>query len=63
MIKFLSRRAVLATAAALALLGNLPAKAQAQEWPTKPVRIITPFPAGAGPEAVLRVLAEKLQKK
>ncbi|HEY6134238.1 MAG TPA: tripartite tricarboxylate transporter substrate binding protein [Rubrivivax sp.] len=35
----------------------------AQEFPTKPVRIVTPFPAGAGPEAVLRVLAEKLQKK
>jgi tripartite-type tricarboxylate transporter receptor subunit TctC len=26
------------------------------------VRIITPFPAGAGPEAVVRLLAEKLQK-
>ncbi len=37
--------------------------AHAQEFPTKPVRIITPFPAGAGPEAVVRVLAEKLQKK
>ncbi|MET0348480.1 MAG: tripartite tricarboxylate transporter substrate binding protein [Rhizobacter sp.] len=37
--------------------------AAAQDWPTKPVRILTPFPAGAGPEAVLRVLAEKLQKK
>jgi tripartite-type tricarboxylate transporter receptor subunit TctC len=37
--------------------------AQAQEFPTKAVRIITPFPAGAGPEAVVRVLAEKLQKK
>jgi tripartite-type tricarboxylate transporter receptor subunit TctC len=37
--------------------------AQAQVFPSKPVRIFTPFPAGAGPEAVLRVLAEKLQKK
>ena len=37
--------------------------AQAQDFPTKPVRIVTPFPAGAGPEAMLRVLAEKLQKK
>ncbi|MGH8524912.1 MAG: tripartite tricarboxylate transporter substrate binding protein, partial [Gammaproteobacteria bacterium] len=36
---------------------------QAQDFPTKPVRIITPFPAGAGPESVVRVLAEKLQKK
>ena len=37
--------------------------AHAQEFPTKPVRILTPFPAGAGPEAVLRLVAEKLQKK
>ncbi len=37
--------------------------AHAQDFPTKPVRILTPFPAGAGPEALLRVLAEKLQKK
>lgn len=38
-----------------------PAAAQdAGSWPTKPVRIITPFPVGAGPEVVVRVLAEKL---
>ena len=37
--------------------------AHAQAFPTKPVRILTPFPAGAGPEAVLRLVAEKLQKK
>ncbi len=36
--------------------------AQAADWPTKPVRILTPFPAGAGPETVTRVLAEKLGK-
>jgi tripartite-type tricarboxylate transporter receptor subunit TctC len=50
-------------AAGIATFTLLGAQAQAQDWPTKPVRIITPFPAGAGPEAVLRVLAEKLQKK
>ena len=48
--------------AALATAG-LTATAHAQEFPTKTVRIVTPFPAGAGPEAVLRILAEKLQKK
>ncbi len=48
--------------AALATAG-LTAAAHAQEFPTKTVRIVTPFPAGAGPEAVLRILAEKLQKK
>ena len=42
---------------------GLAGAANAQDFPTKPVRILTPFPAGAGPEAVLRVLAEKLQKK
>ena len=59
------RRHWLATAAALATtaFSLLPGQALAQEFPTKPVRITTPFPAGAGPEAVLRVLAEKLQKK
>ncbi len=36
--------------------------AAAQDFPTKPVRIITPCPAGAGPEAVVRVLAEKRQR-
>jgi tripartite-type tricarboxylate transporter receptor subunit TctC len=53
-------------AAALAALTVLTGTASAQTaatWPDKPVRIITPFPAGAGPEAVVRVLAEKLQKK
>lgn len=60
-MRTLNRRAALALSAAAALLTALPA--QAEDWPTKPVRILTPFPAGAGPEAVLRVLAEKLQKK
>jgi len=51
-------------AACVLALGGLTATlAQAQDFPTKPVRILTPFPAGAGPEAVVRVLAEKLQKK
>jgi tripartite-type tricarboxylate transporter receptor subunit TctC len=45
------------------LLATASLTAGAQEFPTRPVRIVTPFPAGAGPEAVLRVLAEKLQKK
>lgn len=56
------RRHLLAAATfALGLLAGT--AALAQDFPTKAVRIVTPFPAGAGPEAVLRVLAEKLQKK
>lgn len=56
-------RRALGLAVALCLLGAAAMPAAAQDWPTKPVRILTPFPAGAGPEAVLRVIAEKLQKK
>ena len=36
--------------------------AQAQDFPTKPVRIITPFPVGSGPEGVLRLVADKLSR-
>jgi tripartite-type tricarboxylate transporter receptor subunit TctC len=53
-------------AAGLSVLALAAQAQQAQPvpaFPTRPVRLITPFPAGAGPEAVLRVLAEKLQKK
>jgi tripartite-type tricarboxylate transporter receptor subunit TctC len=59
------KRAVLRTvvaAAAFAAASLASAGAAADDFPTKPVRIITPFPAGAGPEAVVRLLAEKLQK-
>ncbi len=56
---------LLAAAAVTALsLLAVPAQvaAQAADWPTKPVRILTPFPPGAGPETVTRMLAEKLGK-
>lgn len=49
-------------AACLMALQMLPMDVDAQDFPTRPVRILTPFPAGAGPEGALRLLAEKLQK-
>ncbi len=49
-------------AAAWALAFGLSLVASAQEFPTRPVRILTPFPVGGGPEATLRMLAEKLTK-
>ena len=36
--------------------------AQAQDFPTKPVRILTPFPVGSGPEGLLRLVADKLSR-
>jgi tripartite-type tricarboxylate transporter receptor subunit TctC len=44
------------------LVLGLALNAQAQTFPSKPVRIITPFPVGSGPEGVARMVAEKLSK-
>jgi len=41
------------------LLGAAPGIAQ--DWPTKPVRIIVPFAAGSTPDIVVRLIADKLQ--
>jgi tripartite-type tricarboxylate transporter receptor subunit TctC len=49
----------------VAVLGTLALcglSAQAQDFPTKPVRILTPFPVGSGPEGVLRLVADKLSR-
>ncbi len=55
----LSRLLFAATVLAVACGAPL---AQAQQYPTKPVKIITPFPSGSGPDSVLRLIGEKLSK-
>ncbi len=58
------RRAALVSAGlAVALASLFPAAASAQEWPTKTVRIINPYPVGGGPDGIARLLADKLSKK
>jgi len=37
--------------------------ALAQDWPTKTVRIVVPFGAGATPDTIARLIADKLQQK
>ena len=39
------------------------AGASAQDWPTKPVRIVVPFGPGSTPDIVARLIADHLQKK
>ena len=57
----LQRRTLLALASA-SLAMSLPLAATAQTFPTKPVRIITPFPVGGGPDGVARLVADKLSR-
>jgi tripartite-type tricarboxylate transporter receptor subunit TctC len=45
----------------LALLVALPLAALAQQYPSKPVRVVVPYPAGSTPDIIGRTLAERLQ--
>jgi tripartite-type tricarboxylate transporter receptor subunit TctC len=53
------------TGNALALIGVLIGlePAAAQEWPTKTVKIIVPFGPGSTPDAVARLIGDRLQQK
>lgn len=51
-----------ATWACVALAGLLAWPAHAQDYPSKPIKIIAPFPAGTGPDANTREIAAELSK-
>lgn len=59
----LSRRRALQAGLTLAAatLANQPA--WAQSWPTKPIRLIVPFPPGGGTDLAARIVAERLAVK
>lgn len=46
----------------LAIAAALPMVALSQAYPSKPVRILVPYPAGSTPDIIGRTLAERLQK-
>jgi tripartite-type tricarboxylate transporter receptor subunit TctC len=49
-------------AAAATLFTGLPGLAQAQSWPTRPVKVIVPYQPGQGTDLATRYLAEHLGK-
>src|SRR4051812_1558809 len=59
----LSRRSLLATAGgtATAWMAGGAARAQA-DYPTRPVRVVVPFPAGGATDILARLMAQKLSE-
>lgn len=57
-----TRRAALAATAAAALAGPRIARAQS-DYPSRPVRIIVPFPPGQATDIVMRLVADELSRR
>ncbi|MCW5641220.1 MAG: tripartite tricarboxylate transporter substrate binding protein [Rhodoferax sp.] len=56
------RRTVLIASAAVLALTGLAGQAQAQAWPSKPIKLVVGFPPGGGIDAVARNLQPGLQE-
>ncbi len=55
-----TRRSFIVCAAVLAGLFHFSALAQTGAWPSRPIKLIVPFPPGGGNDTVARLLAERL---
>jgi tripartite-type tricarboxylate transporter receptor subunit TctC len=60
----ITRRAVLGGAAAsLVSASGRPVFAQSENWPSRPVRIIVPYPAGGSTDVLTRIIGERLKDR
>jgi len=53
-------KALIVTASLLLCAGALPSHAAEAPWPSRPIRIIVPFPAGGQLDIVVRMVADKI---
>ena len=60
-ISHFTRRALLG--AMLPLLPLVTASAWADTWPSKPIKLIVPFPAGGPTDTASRILGQKLSER
>jgi tripartite-type tricarboxylate transporter receptor subunit TctC len=58
-----TRAALLAVALALTFAWGAPGPAQAQGYPSRPVNVIVPFPAGGSTDWLARMLSQKLEQR
>jgi tripartite-type tricarboxylate transporter receptor subunit TctC len=52
----------LCRAAAVAIVFGTVASAHAQQWPTRAIRVVSPFPAGSASDSVSRVVVDELSR-
>ncbi len=62
-VSHFNRRHALLAGASLALVGRSQAQGSAGAFPSKPIRIITPFAAGGAIDVLCRVIAERLSSQ
>jgi tripartite-type tricarboxylate transporter receptor subunit TctC len=58
-----SRRSILIGGVALGALPWLPGRARADQWPTRPVKLVVPFAAGGTTDILARVVAAKVSEE
>ncbi len=59
----LLRRLCMLAAFAAAVALAAPGMARAEDWPTRPITMIVPFPAGGSADAVARLVAMEKRDK
>src|SRR5262245_63411741 len=56
----IARRTLLKISAASLVASALASRGRAQAWPSRPVRLVVPYPAGGGADAIARIVSGRL---